>query len=358
MRVARRAAATIAPRAAGGSLRALVGVAPRTAGPSTGGCAPRVASAIGAGASWAPLRACVRGGRRAVVRLPVSHLHVILLYSESRTGVSPWRAGRRASFFRVYKGMSPTPEDRIWSRLLQKCDLREHLERHEPAFRAEGGILALFYRFRNYDEQKTYGSVKSFARFRFLTARWPPLISLTEVRRTLHDGSHWILPGLDSHGRVVVVLNLRKMDTVAHTLEGYQQTTCFLMETIVQTDVVQRKGIALIVDMSDSSLFEFSYSDATRGVRMMQDAFPCKLAKVWVLHANVVTRSLGRVVTSLLKPKLRERVTFVCNASPASLEIDAEHLPTSMNGRCCMDSSWAAACAALVSRQSYGGLVF
>lgn len=243
------------------------------------------------------------------------------------------------------------PHERIWNRLLQKHDLREYLERYEQTFREENGIVDLFYRFRNGDEDKTYNSVKSFARFRSLTARWPPRISLSVVKPTLYDGSHWILPGLDSHGRVVVVLNLRKINTAVHTLEVYQQTTCFLLETIVQLDIVRTNGITLIVDMSNSNMFTFSYSDASRGVSMMQDAFPCKLAKVWVINANMATRSLGRLVFSLLKPKLQERIVFLSiDTSPVSVEIAVEYLPISMNGLCNMDRDWVSLCNTLVSR--------
>ena len=73
---------------------------------------------------------------------------------------------------------------------------------------------------------------------------------------------------------------------------------------------------------------------AARGVRMWQDAFPCRLRRIFVLGLGAASEALLSVLLQFLSAKVRRRVAFVGRPTDAAMvdELGAHCLPPALGG--------------------------
>ena len=222
-----------------------------------------------------------------------------------------------------------------------------------PAF------LRCCLRARRYDVPRAKSLALNYVAFR-KQSRWhaeggSPRRSLTvcasALERELRSGFNLLLPGTDAYGHAVIT---QRMSLLAAALsprnsprgkgkgkgrkgggsggsgdegsggdessgsseEGYggvdgapnveslQRAGYYLVHRTLQLEAAQTRGVALLLDFGQirwSTFRRIGYADVRRGVRMLQDCFPLRLAVIYVLHPP----SWISAVLSLLAPFLK-----------------------------------------------------
>lgn len=189
-------------------------------------------------------------------------------------------------------------------------------------------------------------------------AGWPLRLTARDVSGgPLESGAHWILPGKDKEGRGLFVFNVGRIDTRLGSLERYQQMGAYLVERLTREEEVQRTGLVMVVNMAHVPLGLYrsliSLTDAKRGVRMWQDAFPSKLKRIYVVGGSRWLLQAVRLVVAMLGKKLRKRVRVLPHQEALQEDIDAEQLPPCLGGRL-EGFDWAQWVATVVAEEAGG----
>lgn len=177
---------------------------------------------------------------------------------------------------------------------------------------------------------------RNFLAFRRV-AGWPLRLKATDVTGgPLESGAHWILPGKDKEGRGMFVFNVGRIDVRKASLEKYQQMGAYLIERFTREEEMQRTGLVMIVNLASVPFGLYralvSLADAKRGVRMWQDAFPCKLKRIYVVGCSLWLLQAMRLVVTMLGKKLRNRVRVLPHLEALQKDIDQEEIPACLGG--------------------------
>jgi hypothetical protein len=177
---------------------------------------------------------------------------------------------------------------------------------------------------------------RNFLAFR-RSVGWPLRLKASDVSGgPLESGAHWVLPGKDKEGRGLFVFNVGKMDTRKGSLEKHQMMGAYLMERFTREESIQKTGIVMIADVSHVSFSLcralVSLTDARRGIHMWQNAFPCKLKKIYVVGGSTFLLQAVRLVVAMLGKKLRNRIRVLPHLEALQKDIPAEELPLSLGG--------------------------
>jgi hypothetical protein len=152
----------------------------------------------------------------------------------------------------------------------------------------------------------------------------------------LESGAHWILPGRDKEGRGMFVFNVGKIDIRKASLEKYQQMGAYLVERFTRDEEMQRTGLVMIVNLASVPLELYralmSLKDAKRGIRMWQDAFPCKLKRIYVVGGSMWLLQAMRLVVTMLGKKLQNRVRVLPHLEALHQDVDREKIPPCLGG--------------------------
>ena len=98
--------------------------------------------------------------------------------------------------------------------------------------------------------------------------------------------------------------SMRRLDFANGSLENHQRAGYYLLHRALQRPGAQTCGIALLIDFRGFSLRVLSHigkADVARGVAMLQDCFPARLAVLYIVHEP---RWISAVF-ALLRPFLR-----------------------------------------------------
>lgn len=183
-------------------------------------------------------------------------------------------------------------------------------------------------RVRLWDAEAASATALRFLRFR-CAVDWPFAIQPSEVARPLSSGMHILLPGRDRKGRGILTHHPRVLDETLCSVEEYQKMACYLVQEANRDPEVQDCGMVIILDASGTSLgtlAQYSYEDVRRGALMLH-CYPCRLKHTYIVNSSTMIGSAIQLILSMMKPKVRERVTFV---SPDFSELHAGIHPSEL----------------------------
>ena len=214
------------------------------------------------------------------------------------------------------------------------------LQSGEPAVHTTDAYLTCCLRAKKYAVPKASAVAINYARFR-RRFRWDEVpLGAASVRAELCSGAHQLLPDADRHGHVVLTQRMRLLDWSSATasLERYQQAGYYLLHRALQRPAAQTCGLALVLDFDGFgwSLFRrLRLSDLRRGVAMLQDCFPARLAVIYILHEPWWLPSLVRVLRPLLRADTLSQKFVLCGARYGERlhgELAAECIPRGWAG--------------------------
>ena len=130
---------------------------------------------------------------------------------------------------------------------------------------------------------------------------------------------------------------------------------CYLMEQVIASKTTQWKGVTLIHDLRGvglGTLASMGPTDARRGVAMWQEAFPCKLRRIFVISPGPFCGFFIEMVKSLASEKIQKRVTVLdpADLTPLQSEVGLEALPTEFGGTLDAGAYWSTWCQGRLRR--------
>ena len=206
-------------------------------------------------------------------------------------------------------------------------------------------------RAKRYDVDRTKKMLRNYLQFR-RREKWlvaSPAgdcarpVCAAAIERELRSGVNTLLRDGDIHGHVVVTQRMGLIEASGGSLESHQRAGYYLLHRALQREGAQTRGLALLLDFRGFgwSLFrQIGWHDIQRGMAMLQESFPARLAVIYVLHPP---RWLSRLVT-VLRPLLRRdslQQKFVLLRDVAALHalIPRDRLPAGIDAALARDDA-------------------
>ena len=270
------------------------------------------------------------------------------------------------------------------------------------------GFLRACLRAKMYDVHKAFDLCLTYVGFR-KKARWHTgdatekgrvTAAAPDVAAGLNSGLNMLLPHPDVHGHIVLSQQMSKLGT-EESLESLQRAGFYLLHRALERPGAQTKGLALLLDFREFSFavlrrvrisdIRWAHArrihvhtfatllssrlptwlppplDATpsislrairRGVIMLQDCFPAKLATIYVVHQPWWIVSLVAILRPFLRSSSLQQKFKLFGADYASLHehIPASTLPASLNvGGTLEEFDWAGAVDGWVAEETAWG---
>eukprot|EP00656_Telonema_subtile_P052762 TRINITY_DN7430_c0_g1_i2.p2 TRINITY_DN7430_c0_g1~~TRINITY_DN7430_c0_g1_i2.p2 ORF type:complete len:170 (+),score=51.35 TRINITY_DN7430_c0_g1_i2:576-1085(+) len=148
------------------------------------------------------------------------------------------------------------------------------------------------------------------------------------------------------------------MDTKRFPVKEYQRMGAFIVERAVDDPAVMSDGVCLVVDLGRLTMGKVlkmsGPNDMKRGIAMWQQAFPCKLRRVFLLNTSAVTRTAVKVAKALLEKKLAKRIQVVSpDLHELHEEVPPEILPAGTLGGS-MEFSWRRTVDGMMEQEAAG----
>jgi len=147
-------------------------------------------------------------------------------------------------------------------------------------------------------------------------------VTAVSLEAELRSGFNLILPEPDLHGHVVVTQRMGLLDFKnGSSLESHQRAGYYLLHRALQREQAQRFGVALVLDFRGFGFRLFTRvgaGDLSRGIAMLQDCFPARLAVIYILHQPIWLSALVAMLGPLVnKDSLKQKVS--CRRHTSSL---------------------------------------
>ena len=174
-----------------------------------------------------------------------------------------------------------------------------------PTAAAARGFVRACLRAKRYQLDKAQSLACNYIAFRERVG-WhgPGAVCAAAVAPALRSGFNTLLTARDRYGHVVLTQSMHRFDPANGTLEAHQRSGYYLLHRALQRPGAQTNGIALLLDFRGFGIRLFSRfgsADVARGVAILQDCFPARVAVLYVLHEPRFLKS----VFTLLRPFLK-----------------------------------------------------
>ena len=240
---------------------------------------------------------------------------------------------------------------------LQAAAAREQM----PSACRTPGFLRACLRAKMYNLQKARRLLANYYTLRNASG-WETL-SVRSTEESLRSGFNLLLPSADEHGCAVVTQSLSKLQAACgpdKSLEGLQKAGFYLLHRALERPEAQRNGIAIVLDFRGFSLMmlrKVKIADFRRGIFMLQDCLPAKLAAIYILHQPKWLNVLIALLTPLVRmPDILTSKFFLCGNDYAALHthIPAAALPTQLQVGGTLEYDWDAVVDLWLSQEDVG----
>ena len=155
------------------------------------------------------------------------------------------------------------------------------------------------------------------------------LIHLNDEKfnKELESGKFTILPFLKSYP-VFALFTVRLHNTSSNELSTLQ-SLIYQLDAVLENPDAQRNGIIFIYDMNNCKKSNYDLNLSQKILMLVRGAYPARLNKVLVVAAPFWFKCVVKVLSILLREKMRERVLFVTNEelkNQVPLHLIPEHL--------------------------------
>lgn len=172
--------------------------------------------------------------------------------------------------------------------------------------------------------------------------------------RELEFGKFTILPFLKNYpvcALFTVKLHSAQQNTTpnAHTSDSTTlKVLIYQLDAALENPDAQRNGINFIYDMNNCKSSHFDMALSQKILTLVRGSYPARLNKLFVVSAPFWFKCFVKVLSILMREKLRERVLFVSNEELKN-QIPVEILPDYLGGTYKLDhKSWLTQCNKLV----------
>jgi tyrosine-protein phosphatase non-receptor type 9 len=130
------------------------------------------------------------------------------------------------------------------------------------------------------------------------------------------------------------------------------KTLIYQLDGALEHADAQRNGIIFIYDMNNCKKSNYDLALSQKILTLIRGSYPARLNKLLVVQAPLWFKLLVRLLSVLLRDKLRDRVTFVTNDDVKQF-VPLEILPDYLGGCVKVDhKKWLKECERLVNNKS------
>ena len=147
------------------------------------------------------------------------------------------------------------------------------------------------------------------------------------VRDELLSGVHQLLDATDRHGHCLVTMRMGAFDwSSGSSFERFQRMGYYVMHRALQRESARERGVAIVLDFRGFgwSLFrKVRLGDVKRGVAMLHDCFPARLACIYVLHEPRWLESILGILRPLMRTESLRDKLILCGAAQFAAKLHA-----------------------------------
>mmetsp|Transcript_26897 Transcript_26897/g.44665 ORF Transcript_26897/g.44665 Transcript_26897/m.44665 type:complete len:321 (+) Transcript_26897:162-1124(+) len=207
-------------------------------------------------------------------------------------------------------------------------------------------FLKACLRAKKYSTEKACKVAVNYTAFRD-KAGWSTSVTAAALERELRSAFNTLLPYCDVYGHVVLTQRMERLDFQVGSLESFQRAGYYLLHRALQRERAQTCGIALVVDFRGfhfRMLTKIGMSDVKRGVAMLQDCFPARLAAIYVLHPPAWLSVIITMLRPLVNEKSLDQKFLVVGSDYSALHecMPKAHLPKDLQAGGTLDFDWSA----------------
>jgi len=130
------------------------------------------------------------------------------------------------------------------------------------------------------------------------------------------------------------------------------QSLIYQLDAALENPDAQRSGIIFIYDMNNCKRSNYDLGLSQKILTLIRGSYPARLHKLYVLSAPFWFKCLVKVLSVLMREKLRERVVFVKNEEIKNY-VSTDILPDYLGGCVKLDhKAWLSECSRLVSNKA------
>ncbi|CAF0720499.1 unnamed protein product [Brachionus calyciflorus] len=169
----------------------------------------------------------------------------------------------------------------------------------------------------------------------------------------LESGKFTILPFLKNYP-VCALFTVRLNNGCSSS--SYELTTLktliYQLDAALENPDAQRNGINFIYDMNNCKRSNYDLSLSQKILTLVRGSYPARLNKLFVVAAPFWFKFIVKVLSVLMREKLRERVLFVSNEELRN-QIPPEILPDYLGGTAVLNhTNWLIECNKLVTNKA------
>jgi len=136
-------------------------------------------------------------------------------------------------------------------------------------------------------------------------------ISRPELQELVLSGFMFVLPERDSFGRRVIFHIPRHLDPSRHSMEDVIKVIAITLETLLEDEENQIRGLTCIVDASDLSLAHMTFwnpIELRRVINMCEKSIPMRHKGVNYIHLPSFVNTMFNFVKGILSKKIQNRI--------------------------------------------------
>jgi len=136
-------------------------------------------------------------------------------------------------------------------------------------------------------------------------------ISRPELKELVLSGFMFVLPERDSFGRRVIFHIPRCLDPSRHSMEDVIKVIAITLETLLEDEENQIRGLACIVDASDLSLAHMTFwnpIELRRVINLCEKSIPMRHKGVNYIHLPSFVSTMFNFVKGILSKKIQNRI--------------------------------------------------
>lgn len=132
--------------------------------------------------------------------------------------------------------------------------------------------------------------------------------ALCRDRMSLGIGFIQQLPGTDSMGRAVALVQPRRLDRSKYTRDGMVRSVWYIMHAILESESAQKKGIVFIVDLQGSKMHHFDIKMVKECTSSIKGVLPLRVSAIHFCQTPKIFDIISGTVHLLLGDILRKRI--------------------------------------------------
>jgi len=184
---------------------------------------------------------------------------------------------------------------------------------HIQNCRTDDNFLLRFLRMQKFRVEKSYAVLEKYLMMREDNPGYFRNLDILNpaLKELVLSGFMFVLPQCDSSGRRVIFHIPRLLDTSRHSMEDVIKVIAITLETLLEDNENQIRGLSCIVDASNLSLAHMTFwnpIELRRVINLCENSIPMRHKGVNYIHLPSFVNTMFNFVKAILSKKIQNRI--------------------------------------------------